>query len=211
MTLNTRIYIQDKIGHAEVFAFCQELVAEFDEAKRTASEQVSNDEEWGSYRVLMNQVGQGLPAWLMLYYRPTGMLNSPEESSEHSENCNLPSSRYYDADEPDCGGTNSYTHDPAHWLKVSFDTSYGYNNREKGWGCSDLHSYYITRLGAWLDERKIPWSWQNEFTGKIHTGYDGLKEFGQNGMDAAQWFTGTVLPAIASGALLETIKEGDRD
>jgi len=87
---------------------------------------------------------------------------------------------------------------PACIAEVYLDTSYGY--RDGGWSCSLLHAWLVASIGAWLSERGIPWQWENEFTGDIHTGTDGLREFVGKGLEAEAWFHGVVVPAIDAHA-----------
>src|SRR5690242_14095966 len=62
-------------------------------------------------------------------------------------------------------------------MEVSFDTAYGYRGPEGG--CGDLHARLVRELGAWLDGRRVRWSWLNEWTGEVHEGYEGLSELGR--------------------------------
>jgi hypothetical protein len=61
-------------------------------------------------------------------------------------------------------------------VEVSIDTGYGYRGPDGG--CRDLHARVVAELGQWLDSKGIAWSWQNEFTGETHPGYEGLADFG---------------------------------
>lgn len=207
MTLNTRIFIDSDVDRRFVFSFCQGLLAEHDEHNRTPDQQNFEESTLGGSKFLMNRGWQDLPAWLMIGHNDGNPLRTAEQVAEHDEDCNIPGNTYYDADRPDCDGTSGHAHRPASWLDVSFDTGYGYHNEKNGWDCTALHTYFIVRLGQWLDEKGIPWTWQNEYTGEYHTGYDALKEFNFNGGEAATWFADTVLPMIKSGALFEKESE----
>src|SRR5690606_25459508 len=129
-----------------------------------------------------NLPGQGLCALLDISYRPGAPLRTPEQAAEHDEDiCNLP-----------CDGDR---HPPACWLEISINTAYGYKG-DNGEGCGDLHARLVAELGQWLDERGIRWSWKNEFTGDIHSGYERLIDLCSAGFEATAWFRTSVLPAI---------------
>jgi hypothetical protein len=168
MTLDTRIYVLGEVDHREVFAKCNALIGAHENVKR------SDD---GA--ALMNEPDQGLPGWLMVYYGPDGALRPEPEGCD----------KWCDED---CDGD----HQPACWLEVSLDTTYGYQD-ELG-GCGDLHARFTAALGRWLNERGVPWAWMNEFTGEIHQGDEGLDELGKGALAAAAWMHGSVLPAIAA-------------
>jgi len=203
MTLDTRIYVLDKVDPHEVFRFCRDLIG--------ATEQYTfSDEQDSTWRkgesfvepanpwTISNNPGQGLPAWLMLHYRPDAPLRTPEQAAEHDEDiCNLPEREWYDAEAGPCDGVHAWAR--ACWLTVSFDTAYGYKD-ERGYGCGDLHAEYVAKLGQWLDERKVRWEWMNEFTGEIHTGYSELIQLASGGFEASAWFRTTVLPVIEAEA-----------
>ncbi|MFF0597878.1 hypothetical protein [Streptomyces antibioticus] len=201
MTLNTRVYVLDKVDPHETFRFCRELLGAtdrhvwFDRQDSTYA-----DGEWavrpGSPWTVANRLGQGLPAILAISYRPDAPLRTPEQAAEHDEDiCNLPERDWYDAEAGPCDGVHPFSR--ACWLTVSFDTGYGYRD-ERGYGCGDLHAELVAKLGQWLDGRGVRWEWMNEFTGEIHTGYSRLIDLASGGFEASAWFRTTVLPAIAA-------------
>lgn len=199
MTLDTRIFVLDKVDPHEVFAFCRDLVGatdrhtftdEQDSTWRKGESFVEPSNSW----TISNNPGQGLPAWLMLHYRPDAPLRTEDQAAEHDEDCNLPENSIYVAEWGPCDGEH---HRRACWLTVSFDTAYGYKD-ERGYGCGDLHADYVSRLGQWLDKQGVRWEWENEFTGEVHTGYSRLVELASGGFEATAWFQTTVLPAIAA-------------
>lgn len=178
MTLDTRVYVLDRIDYRETFTKCAQLLG-VTEHHRIEDRQ---DGTWnagdrtvesGNPWTIMTAPGQGLPAWLMLHYRPDAPYRTEEQAAEHR---------------------------PACWLEISFDTAYGYQD-EQGRGCGDPHASVVAQLGQWLDERGVRWLWLNEFTGEIHSGYDRLVELCTDGFAASAWFQTTVLPAIQGGAL----------
>lgn len=199
MTLDTRIFVLDKVDPHEVFRFCRDLLGATDQHKFT-DEQDSTWRKGESFVepanpwTISNNPGQGLPAWLMLYYRPGAPLRTPEQAAEHDEDCNLPENSIY---VPEWGPCDGEHHRRACWLTVSFDTAYSYED-ERGYGCGDLHADYVSRLGQWLDKQGVRWEWENEFTGEVHTGYSRLIELASGGFEATAWFKTTVLPAIAA-------------
>lgn len=186
VTLNTKIYILDEIGHKDVFGRCNQLI-NAPEATRFSdcAQQVFVDGAWvdepTGARNIGNDIGQGLCALLDVYYRTGGPLKSDADSCDRW------------CDDP----CDAESHDPAHWIKVTFDTAYGYRD-EQGRGCGDLHAVLVAELGRWLDERGVRWLWENEFTGEIHSGYERLIELCSGGFEASAWFQSTVMPAISA-------------
>jgi hypothetical protein len=199
MTLNSRIYVHGEIAAQDVFHAMQELLTQYDADKRTPDQQKWTDAqdktrtvgastaETGNPWTISNSIGQGLPAWLMVHYRPSEALRPDAEAC--SDYC----------DDPDPEDPEPYhSHRPQHWLVVSIDTAYGYKG-DDGLGCGDLHALLIGQLGQWLDARGVAWSWQNEFTGDIHGGedrYHRLIDIASSGFEATAWFQSTALPAI---------------
>lgn len=178
MTLNTEVYLHEDIDPHEVFSYCRGLLG--------ADRKHVYDDEAGIHdktaRTVSNRPDQGLPAWLMLHYRHGGPLRANE-----------------DACTEDCEPEDDYHYHPVDcWIEVEFDTAYGYKD-EQGRGCGDLHACYVAQFGQWLDERGIPWSWKNEFTGEVFAGedrYRALTELTGQAADATAWFMNTVAPAI---------------
>lgn len=203
MTLDTRIYIYDKVDQDEVKAKVDELLG---------IENPRSYEEMGSgpygcvdegTRELSNRIAQGFNAWVMTYSNPDGIRYSDEHKAEQERWHNE-----YHEDPEDCSPErcpadldfSKLEHDAGiHYMQISMDTAYGFRN-DKGWNCTTLHAWVIINLGSWLDERGIRWAWENEYTGEIHHGLDkeALEEFLGGGRDAAAWFHGTVMPVIKS-------------
>lgn len=194
MTLNTDVYVLDEVDPMEVFRFCQGLLAKFDDQHRPTSEQRFRQ----NANSINNEGMQGLPAWLCLDHGAGKPLRTAEEAAAHAEDCNLPGNPYYEADSEDCDGAG-YSHRPACWLELDFDTAYGYS--VNGMGCGDLHAVLVGELGEWLTGRGVRWLWQNEFTGEIHDDPKKLVELVSGGFEATAWFTTSVLPAILSGEI----------
>jgi hypothetical protein len=219
MTLDTRVYVLDRVDYRETFITCAKLIGVTELAmcrgddvdyqpiggtvgpRLIARYEDEQDKTWhkgerfvepGNPWTMMTVPGQGLAAWLMLHYRQDAPLRTSAEAEAHDEDCNLPGSEYYDPEADLCDGS---WHRTACWLEISFDTAYSYRD-EQGRGCGDLHASLIADLGRWLDERGVRWSWKNEFTGDVHTGYDRLIELCSGGFEASAWFRTSVLPAI---------------
>lgn len=201
MTLSTKIYIQGEIGALDVFNFLVHQLLEFDNSHRdfTAVRTTAEaDTDWKTKQptglwTVETVIGQGLPAWTMVHHRPGGAYRTEVDAQAHDDGiCNMPGSSYHDADEPVCDGSH---HTPACHLMVDMDTAYGYTG-PNGIGCSGLHGTMIVRLGTMLQERGVPFSWRNEYTGELHQGFDGLDGLLSAGDEANAWFNGVALPAI---------------
>jgi len=176
VTLDTRVIIQAPAKVQDVFDFCRSLLG-------APTDLPFDREPFGRNPAFWNPCGVGLPAWLIVQYGPDGPLLR--------DTCD-------DLDEPGHDPADCYTcRKPEGFIEVSFDTAYGYRG-SNGEGCGDLHAALVGKLGTWCDERRLPWVWKNEFTGEWHTGRESLRELGDAGKAAMDWYTGTVLPAIAS-------------
>lgn len=207
MTLSTNVYVLDQIDAHEVFRFCQGLIAQYDDHRRAPGDQQWTERQDQNYAdgtwavrpgnpwSIDNLPGQDLPAWLLLAHGGGSPLRTAEQAAEHDEDiCNIPSSYCYDDTEPLCDGSS---HRPACWLKVDFDTAYGYS--ANGMGCGDLHAALVAGLGQWLTSQGVRWLWQNEFTGEIHDDPRRLIDLCRGGFEAAQWYRTTALPMILAG------------
>jgi hypothetical protein len=184
MTLSTNIYILDPVDPLEVFNFVNKYLLNAENPRfKHEPYKWGNDPE---IMTLSNEGGQGFDAWFMSKYRKGGPLYTEDQIDEE------------DYDEP-------YLTDPACFMKLDFDTAYGYNVPGIG-GCSQLHSRYIVALHAWLAAKGVRIKWQNEFTGEYHDGLDGLEEFAGNGDDAQAWFK-SILP----GVLVHTTSKKDSE
>ncbi|TDD54563.1 hypothetical protein E1286_05060 [Nonomuraea terrae] len=202
MTLDTRVYVHDEIAYKDVWLKCNQLIGtkentrfrdEQDKTWRNGESFVEPGNAWS----IGNLAGQGLCALLDISYRPGAPLRTAEQAAAHDEDiCNLPESSWYDAESGPCDGSD---HRPACWLEVSFDTTYGYKG-DNGEGCGDLHARLVAELGQWLDGRGVRWTWVNEFTGEVHSGYERLIDLCSGGFEATAWFRTSVLPAIEAHA-----------
>lgn len=189
MTLDTRVYVLDRIDQREVFLKCNQLIGAHEGIESTDrldgtwrdGERIT---EPGNPWSIGNKIGQGLCALLDISYRPDAPLRT---EGQHKEWC--------DPAEDECSGTYC---SPC-WLEVSFDTAYGYRG-DNGEGCGDLHARLVAELGQWLDGKQVRWQWKNEFTGELHERYDGLAELGSGGAEASDWFRNIVVPAIGGAA-----------
>lgn len=224
MTLSTDIYILDRVDPKQVFFQCQALLSQYDEQGRkpesqkweeyqdgtwkrdldiTADDLVTPGREFtnreGGRRVWVafpdgywsrnNSVGQGLPAWLLTKYRIDAPLQPEEQVLEHDKWCCLDG-------EPDEICDLESHREQACWMKVDFDTAYGYRHPQTGWNCGDLHAALVTQLGLWLNKQELRWCWRNEYTGDIYQGHDGIDTLSEGAVDACAWFETMVKPAI---------------
>lgn len=210
MTLDTKVFVLDEIDPMTVFRQCQKLIAAYDDQARPAgaqqwehSQKKSRAEDGGEFAArpgnswdLMNEPGQNLPAWLWLYHGDGGEpLVSAEDAAAHDEWCNIPANgdNFYPGD-PECDGSG---HSRMCWLKVSFDTAYGYRSAS-GLGCGELHAALVMALGSWLDAQGVRWQWMKESTGEVFDGAANLTDLCRDGAAAAEWLSSTVLPAIVA-------------
>lgn len=207
MTLNTDVYVLDRINPDEVFSQCLHILAKYDSEGRSPSEMATEREQDSTWRdgahtvdpenpwTLETTCGQGLPAWTRLHYRPGVALRTAEESAAHDEDCTLPGRAWWTEGESEaCDGK---WHKPASWLSVDFDTAYSY--RDHGLSCGDLHALIVAELGEWLDARGVRWLWQNEYTGEVHDSAEKLIELTTGAIESSAWFYTAVLPAILRG------------
>lgn len=183
MTLDTRVYVHDKVDAMAVFIKMNQLLG----ATEATKCRTDNDS-------IRNQPRQGLPAWLIVYCDPAGQKPRRADPSPCDEDCEEYREDY---------GSCERNHRTPCWLEVSIDTTYGYRGEDDE-GCSELHARLITELGSWLDKRGVRWSWQNEFTDEVHSRYNGLVDFAGSGIQAAAWFQDTVIPAIEKMTASET-------
>lgn len=194
MTLSTNIYILDPVDPMEVFNFCNTHLLKAENPLVDHKPDTNWDRETKTWiddpevMDLSNRVGQGFDAWLLTTYRKNGPLYIEDQYDE-----------YEDEDEED--GIHRYLTDPACFMKLDFDTAYGYSVPGIG-GCSDLHARYIIALHDWLATKGVRIKWQNEFTGEYFDGLDGLEEFSKAGTEARDWFK-SILPGVLLHALAE--------
>ena len=139
MTLNTKVFIHDRIDYRELFVKCNQLIG----ANEGTRYRDRSD-------CLMNEPAQGLCAWLFVYH---GANRTP----------------YRHQPDPECDR-------PACWAEIALDTAYGYSGPEGG--CGSLHARILSELAPWLASKDVGWSWQNEWTGNIYQGTDGLETLG---------------------------------
>lgn len=123
-------------------------------------------------------LGQGLPGIVELEYDPEGPL--------------APEPQRYETD--DASEEASIAH-PAHDMRLSWDTGYGYS--VSGMGCADLHGQALIYLAQSLPQG-VALAWKNEYTGEIHEGVTeaDLRQFTRNGLNASEWFTTVVKPSV---------------
>lgn len=96
----------------------------------------------------MTAPAQGLPGWLVVHYGEDGPIVQDEEYER-----------------PDAA------------VEVHIDTAYGYRT-DNGAGCGDLHAWFISCVGAWLNSRGVQWEWKDEFTGDRYDTIEDVKNLG---------------------------------
>lgn len=195
MTLNTEIYVLDQIDPRSVFDKAAELIGVRPDYRFT------DGPHWTTgLNAIAAKPGQGYDAWLILRYRPDGAIATADGNvaalAAHIADSDPDTHRWCDEDEHDVELEHPC------WLDLSFDTTYGFRG-PNGEDCNDLHASYICKLGAWLDSQGIRWEWENEYTGEIFTGTDGLAKFTHDGDQAQGWFTNDVLPLIGKLGVIQ--------
>lgn len=197
MTLSTDIYILDPIEPEAVLRRVREIMAELVADCPPVEEHQIEDRE--SYfradyladsdddtpRILQTLPGQGLPAWVMVEYRPGRPLRTEDEAVRERR-------REHDRDhaggyctvcpEGDGGHAPDDTaladHFGGHlrrcYLRIDMDTAYGYRD-DAGRGCGDLHADIIRRLAPWLADRDVRFEWKHESSGVVYWCTAGLE------------------------------------
>lgn len=137
---------------------------------------------------IRNRIGQGFPAIVDVTAAADGGFVTPE----HEDYC---AEEAEESGEP-CG---YHRHTEPHHVHVDLDTAYSYSD-DRGWDCSRLHAYVILSLAGWLSDKGCTVRWTNEYAGTVHdaTDREAFERFIGSGDAAAEWFVGSVLPAIAA-------------
>jgi hypothetical protein len=201
VTLNTSIVIGRPYNVHEVFAYCRVLLNTPEDAPVLTGPKPGEERDYRpGQKWIYNPGGIGVDAWLWIYYGADGPM-----VHEHDEYCATEPGGEFGYTQADVGDHSEdvrQTPTENGWgaIEVTFDTAYGYRSDE-GENCSQLHARLVAQLGNWLDERGLPWKWQNEYTGEWFDRYDGLDEFvnAHKSTGAADWFDNIVLPLIEHG------------
>jgi hypothetical protein len=161
MTLNTRIWLHGPIhGRAAFNRALSAIMCAVDRVDEIASAQIreSSPNPLGGYSSIHTVIGQGLPGIVDCDYREDGSPLATED--------------VYSDDEDDV------YEDGTRWIdqrkcqaELSWDTAYGY--QENGLSCSMLHAKALILLYESLPD-DVTLTWQNEYTGDIFDGLDGL-------------------------------------
>jgi hypothetical protein len=152
MTLTTHIRIIEPYPVQDILDECNRIVGI---SNPKQSDEVVPHSEDGT-RWLMNEPGQGFPAWFIVRYGADAPIKEDLSDWEDELPENMP---------------------VEYSISLSFDTTYGYQ-ADNGAGCSDLHAWIISELAPWLDERGLTWYWENEFTGEWFRGRYDLDQLG---------------------------------
>lgn len=83
--------------------------------------------------------------------------------------------RHAACSEPKCSPEKHY---PSHRMSLAFATNIGYQD-SRGWNCGQYHAALIYRVGEFLDNAGIKWSWASQVSDEIHEGYDSLSRMGE--------------------------------
>ena len=185
MTLSTHMWVLDPVDIEQLWPVGRALIHHYSERE---GEAVWSDEpvdrRWytgapdGS-RTRMHTMGQGFCSMYIVEYVEGGGLRG-NGVVVHDEDCEDPCEYGHPRDAF------------PYYASINLDTGYGYS----GLSCGDLHARIVGSIGSWLDSEGIRWCWENEFTGEIHQGSEGLSGLGRGAAEASAWFTGTALPAI---------------
>jgi hypothetical protein len=177
MTLDTAVYVQSPCDKEELWSEIIRIIT-----RGTMEALVDPDKD----NTRTTTCGQGLDAWTFMHWGDDDAARMPEP-----ETC-----------DEWCKSDCDRQHEPAHFIKLSFDTGYSFSRPYAG-DCSTLHAGYLVQLATFFAPRSISWSWKNEYNGDIHEGLTGIAEFLGNGEHAKEWFQTQVLPAM------EIIGEGE--
>ncbi len=140
MTLDTLIQILDPVDPHEVFRTCGGFVGVSGEHAVDEGDWTWGAEPETDIRSVRTRPNQGLPARVEVLYRPGAPLRAPGQTGEGIEE----------------------SVEPCH-AAVAFQSS-GDERRVA------VHVDLVTRLGAWLDERAVRWSWKCD--GTVYGGAD---------------------------------------
>jgi hypothetical protein len=179
MTLATDIYITGTgVTHREVFDKVNEILG-IPEERITREGPAQYRWDPGNYAI-SNAIGQGFPAIVRSHANQDGSLIVQGHDDDCEDSC------------------SSHSCTESFHVHVDLDTGYGYRD-DRGWDCSRLHAYVILSLAEWLKDKQCTVRWTNEYAGTVHDADDreAFKKFIGSGDDAAAWFFGAVLPAIA--------------
>lgn len=78
---------------------------------------------------------------------------------------------------PDCKPSQ---HFPAHHMILGFSNAVGYQANGLQ-NCGEVHAALIYRIGGWLDDNNVKWSWASALSDDTYTGYDNLNKM-------SEWF-----------------------
>lgn len=100
-----------------------------------------------------SRVGIGLKAWCFLSHKKLGSIIEAEYEDVYE-------------DEPHSGCPPMMI-TPEHYIRLDFDTAYGYRGEEGG--VEGLHNVILLKLAAYVEAQGGTYTWQNEFTGDWFT------------------------------------------
>jgi len=156
LTLNSVVVVLDPVNPQKLFDFTLERMVT-DRSLQAVRWDLRRDP---SRSTLSTLPGQGLMGWLFVHYCENGPYLTEEEHVAEWEDDDYP-----------------YPHPGPVFAQWSIDTTYT-AKAPNGAGCSDMHAWLISEVGAWLDGQNIRWRWKNEFTGEWHEGVDTVSDLG---------------------------------
>ena len=197
MTLATNMWILDPVAIDDIWPVGRALIHELSDRSGPAefSDRPSyGTSEFDGLRTRGHGIGQGFCSMYDVDYHADGGVIQ-DGTITHESWCDDP-----------CDDEHARDAFPA-YVRIEFDTTYGYRD-SRGWGCGDLHAALVGAIGRWCDERGLRWCWENEFTGEIHQGADGLDELGRGGADAQAWMLSVLPAAYMDWRIERTLEEG---
>jgi len=189
MTLKTTVAIGKPYPVREVFNVCRDMLNTPDDVPILHEIPAL---PWGNEEILRHPAGVGLDAWLLVYYSRSSYIEHACSDICKDRGCDP------DPDDPRGNGWSS--------ILVTFDTAYSYQGPQ-GESCTQflagLVAGLVAGLGVWLDDRGLPWQWQDEYTGEWHSRYDKLGEFvgAHHDSGADYWFRHLIIPMISSSLI----------
>jgi len=165
MTLSTNIIAMDPIDPERAFMHMAKLLGAGEGYRWEV-----RDEFLAGNPAIIAEIGQGLPAWLIVSHNNGELLNLQDY---YTSDRNDPRLKVLDAD-----GESDFAFHPQGYADIDIDTAYGYGRGEDIGGCGDLHAWLVREYARWLDAQSVRWYWRNEFTGEWFGTLDQLHELG---------------------------------
>lgn len=161
--LNTAIFVQGKQDPAEIFDVALQQIL-FYEGRNCGTAAISTHHytEKDDRETLYISPHENMSVLMAVYYRPGGEMYTKEEASRGDSGCG----------NPEC---MSHRAQPAH-LIVALASNVHWKDADRAWNAGNLHSGMVWSIGGFLDNKKIPWVWQENISQATHEGYDDLAD-----------------------------------